>query len=261
MAHSKLICLMVKLGFIVATNNDEILQRNFLKSKVISDQKYPVTLQRGYRNIGKAYNDGMAGTDSQFLVCLHQDVFLPDHWEDQLMASLHKLAATRWGVLGVAGVNLVGGRREFLGHLLDRGMAFGPSAHLPAQVETLDELLLVIRNDGKLLFDEDLPTAHFYGADVCLRASSQGLGCFAIDAYCHHNSTNSNIHSREFRMAVKYMRKKWKHRLPFGTTCTIVESRFLDDLRRAIWSFGCQPQTHPGAAKLRRFLKLLLGRK
>jgi hypothetical protein len=252
---------MTTLGFIVATNSDELLQRNFLSSKVIREKKYPVTLQRGYRNIGKAYNDGMAKTDAEIVVCLHQDVFLPDGWENQALASLGKLKSSNWGVLGVAGIKLVERQRVIVGHVLDRGTEIGSPENLPAQVDTLDELLLVIRNDRKLLFDERIPTAHFYGADICLQASSNGLGCFAISAYCHHNAIDCNRDTPEFRMAAKYMQKKWKRRLPFVTTCTLVESKSVETLRQVVNGLGLQPLAHPVAARLRRFRDLRLARK
>jgi hypothetical protein len=251
---------MTTFGFIVATNNDEILQKNFLVSKVIRDKKYPVILQRGYRNIGKAYNEGMAKMDAQILVCLHQDVFLPDGWEEQALASLDKLATTNWGVLGVAGIRLVERQGVLMGHIRDKGLEFGSSENLPAPVDTLDELLLVIRNDRRLIFDDQIPTAHLYGADICLQASSQGLGCFAISAYCHHNAIEYNRDTPEFRLAVKYMQKKWRRRLPFVTTCTLVESKSVQNLRRIVNRLGLQPLAQPIAAKVRRFRSLRLAR-
>jgi|ERR1700722_2350339 len=243
---------MTTFCFIVATNNDELLRKNFLSSKVIREQKYQVILQRGYRNIGKAYNDGMRKTDAEILVCLHQDVFLPDAWEDQMFASLAKLETSNWGVLGVAGMRAVGRHTLLVGHLLGPGpQEIGSPDGLPAQVETLDELLLVIRNDGKLLFDEEIPTTHFYGADICLEASSKGLGCFAINAYCHHNSINSNPDCPEFRLASKYMQKKWKRRLPFVTTCAVVEPKSVENLRRIVRGLGLQPLANRIANRLR----------
>jgi hypothetical protein len=243
---------MTNLGFIVATNDEEVLQKNFLSSKVISEKKYPVTLQRGYRNIGQAYNDGMAKTDSDILVCLHQDVFLPDSWEDQMLASLTKLETSNWGVLGVAGAKLLGRRKVVVGHLLDRGAEYGSPDNLPERVDTLDELLLVIRNNKELRFDEQIPTAHFYGADICLQASSKGLACFVIRAYCHHNSIGSDPNTPEFQMAVEYMQSKWRRRLPFVTTCKRVESKSMEYLKRMASRLGVQPLAQAIASRLGR---------
>jgi hypothetical protein len=252
---------MTTLGFIVATNNEDLLQKNFLSSKVIRDKKYPVILQRGYSNIGKAYNDAMAKMDAEILVCLHQDVFLPDNWENQALAALDGLKTVKWGVLGVAGMQSVERGRVIVGHLLDQGKEIGSPENLPIQVDTLDELLLIIRNDGQLRFDEGIPTTHLYGADICLEATSRGLGCFAISAYCHHNAIVCNRDTPEFRKAVKYMQKKWKRRLPFVTTCTVVESKSVENLRRIVNKLGLQPLARPIAARLRRFRDLRLARK
>jgi hypothetical protein len=245
---------MARLGFIVATNNDEILEKNLLNSKVIRDRKYPVTIQRGYHNIGKAYNEGMAKTDAEILVCLHQDVFLPDDWENKMLAALSTLERSNWGVLGAAGVRLVRRETVYLGHVLDRGRKYGSPENLPVVVDTLDELLLVVRNDRRLLFDERIPTAHFYGADICLQSSGRGLRCFAISAYCHHNSIGSNHESPEFKMAAQYMQKKWRRRLPFATTCTIVESRSEVVLRRILIDLRLKPLAHATKAALRRLV-------
>ncbi len=241
---------MTTLGFIVATNNEELLRKNFLSSKVIRDAKYPVALQRGYRNIGKAYNDAMAKMDAETLVCLHQDVFLPDGWEQQALAALTNMGTTNWGVLGVAGAKLVGRQAVNVGHALDRGVELVPPEKLPAPIDTLDELLLIIRNDRKLLFDEQIPTAHFYGADICLLASRKGLGCFVISAYCHHNALDYNRDTPEFRLAAKYMQKKWRRRLPFVTTCAYVESKSMENLRRSVIRLGLQPLAHAVAGRL-----------
>jgi hypothetical protein len=243
---------MTALGFIVATNNDELLQKNLLRSKVIRDKKYPVIIQRGYRNIGKAYNDGMAKTNAENLICLHQDVFLPDDWEDLALASIRNMKTSNWGVLGVAGAKLVGRRGVCVCHLLDRGTEYRSPENLPTRVDTLDELLLMIRNDRKLLFDEQIPTAHFYGADICLQASGQGFGSFVVNAYCHHNSIGSNADTPEFRMAQQYMQRKWKHQLPFITTCRLVESKSMENLRRMVHRCGLQALANAIASKLRR---------
>jgi hypothetical protein len=152
-------------------------------------------------------------------------------------------------------------QKVLVGHLLDQGKELTSPDDLPAQVDTLDELMLIIRNDGKLLFDERIPSAHFYGADICLQASSQGLGSFVINAYCHHNSTNSNPYTPEFRMAAKYMQEKWKRRLPFATTCTLVESKSVARLRLIINCLGLQPLARPIAANLRRLRGLRLSQK
>jgi hypothetical protein len=214
---------MAKLVFITPVNNREVFQNNLLKSPIVSGGQYPLIIQEGYKNVCRAYNDGIKKVNSDFIVCVHQDVYLPPNWENDLFRALSILENVNWGVLGIAGVRLINNEIILKGHVLDRGIELGSSENLPATVDTLDELLLVLRRKNHIKFDEKIPSAHYYGGDICLTAKQKGLLCFAIDAYCHHNSSlvGSNV-PPEFFLAREYMRKKWKRRLPFATTGGLV---------------------------------------
>jgi hypothetical protein len=78
------------------------------------------------------------------------------------------------------------------------------------------------------------------------------MGCYAINAYCHHNSINSNPDTPEFRLAAKYMQEKWKKRLPILTTCTLLESKTVENLRRIVKSLGLQALTRPITTRVMR---------
>ena len=204
-----------------------ILGENLLRSSAFLSGKYQFIFQRGYHNVPKAYNDAWDKAEADLLVFLHQDVFLPDEWVENLIHSIKILDKESWGVLGVAGVTLAGDVQEYFGHIRQNEWEWeGNLGRLPARVDTLDELLLIAKRELSLRFDEKIPMAHFYGADLCLQASSCGFLCFAIEAYCHHNTIGS-ANSNSFRLAEDYMRKKWKDRLPFATTCVIVKKGLL----------------------------------
>jgi hypothetical protein len=211
-------------------NNRETLEKNLLQSRLIREERYPLLIQEGFTNISKAYNQAMKKTDAEILVFLHQDVLLPDDWESKLLQALNIIQPTNWGVIGIAGVRLVNMRQVYLGHVLDRGSEWGSAEGLPTTVDTLDELLLIIKNNKKIEFDENIPFAHFYGADICLQARSIGLKCIAIEAYCHHNSRGRRdvIYTPEFQTTMEYMRNKWRNHLPFATTCAIVDGTGLE---------------------------------
>ena len=113
------------------------------------------------------------------------------------------------GVLGVYGVSKVIKpsisayplAAERIGWVVDRGRQLRDGLELPAQVATLDELLLVVRRDAGLRFDPTLGF-HLYGADICLQAREQGLAVVAIAALCHHNSSTIGLfggHHTQFR--------------------------------------------------------------
>lgn len=208
------------IEFVTPSHNPEILEKNLLKSKIFKECK--LTVQTNYTNISKAYNE--AEVDSDIVIYIHHDVYLPRRFERDLRNSLSRIEKIdpNWGVLGVAGATITkNGTHNFFLYLLDRGRRVGDRRKLPQEVETLDELILITRGDLK--FDEDIPSTHFYGVDICLQARLQGRKCYAIDAYCHHNSgLPLGVLPNDFFLARDYIRHKYEHLLPIATTCTII---------------------------------------
>lgn len=211
----------MEIDFICAVNNEEILEKNIKQSSVFTPARF--VLQRGYTNVPVAYNEATKKSAGDFLCFAHQDVFFPEDWIDNFSRAVEELERidANWGVLGVAGVRL-GTAREWFGNLRHRGRQWGSFQGLPASVQTLDELLLIRKNDDHLEFDENIPTNHLYGADICLQAQSRGQKCYAIDAYCHHSSNTRSLPA-DFHVAAKYIKTKWESRLPIVTTCAILK--------------------------------------
>lgn len=213
-----------KIVYITASHKPEVLEQNLLKSKVL--EKSELIVQKGYTNISKAYNE--ADTDADIRVYLHHDVWLPDDFEKDIVNSINEVERIdpNWGVLGVAGVVLTKAGLKRYGFLSDRGVRTGSPENLPHEVDTLDELMLIIK-DKDLRFDEKIPSAHFYGADICMRSKLHGKKNYVINAFCHHNSELPKIQEKDlpkdFDVAKDYIRKKYKNALPIATTCTIIK--------------------------------------
>lgn len=198
------------IEFITASHREDVLQNNLMRSEVI--WRFPLTVQRGYTNVSKAYNE--ARHAAPIVVYVHNDVYLPNSFEKNLFDALKKLPDD-WAVLGVAGVS--GPVRTIHGYIADRGRCWGSPSKLPHQVQTLDEMLLITHGD--LLFDENLPQ-DYYGADICMIANKAGLKCYAINAYCEHNSTRPlGGRTESFYQSEEYFKNKWKDYLPIFTTC------------------------------------------
>jgi hypothetical protein len=89
----------------------------------------------------------------------------------------------------------------------------------PAQVQTLDEIVLILRKSSGLRFDESLPHFHFYGTDICMAADARGLKSYAISAFCIHNTQQNFVLPKEFYESYRYIKHKWKNSLPIRTTC------------------------------------------
>ena len=204
-----------RYSIVCAVNDVDVLKANLLRSPNI--REHELILMQEYNNVCKAYNDAFCTND--IVIYVHQDVYLPKGFFNNLDQALEEMYRyCLWGVLGVAG--RVGD--EYVGNILDRGVKWGSADGLPSRVQTLDELML-ITHKGMFKFDEYIPNNHLYGADLCMQAASIGRMCFAINAYCEHNSTQSYELPDEFGLSKNYLRNKWWHMLPIYTTCAVIE--------------------------------------
>ena len=223
------------ITFAVAVNNREVFENNFLGSPCLrGPSEHQVLVQEGYNSAAKAYNSAIDRASHDLVVLAHQDIFLPETWVAQLNRALDYLEAEdpQWGVLGCYGETLNDNGR---GHIYSSGLGtMGRPFERPAPVQTLDEIVLILRKSSGLRFDEGLPHFHLYGTDICLRAGSQGMKSYAICAFCIHNTHQSLILPREFYDCCKHIKRVWKDSLPIQTTCIrLTRSNLQVHLRRA----------------------------
>ncbi len=206
-------------SLIVAVNDREVLKSTLLASPDLS-RGLELVLEEGAKSAATAYNRGMQRAHGDVLVFLHQDVFLPAGWFESVNRSILQIEATGepWALLGVFGMGLDGRGR---GHLYSTGLKrlVGAPLEAPAPVQTLDEVVLILRRNTGLRFDGALPGFHLYGADICLTARERGWSCFAIDSFCLHNTNGIRLLPPPYWQAYAFMRKKWRHVLPVATTC------------------------------------------
>jgi hypothetical protein len=221
------------LSFVAGISEVEILRSNFMASPCVvePDSHHQVILVPHGPDVAAKLNRGFERAVSEWVVCLHQDVWLPRGW-DLRMAQLLHLAELRFGSIGVAGVYGVGDAiapdglasplaAERIGWVVDRGRTLKDGPELPATVATLDELLLVVRRGSGLRFDPALGN-HFYGADLCLQARERGLATVALGALCHHNSRHTGP-GEGFDDSAAVFARKWAHRLPIATPCVVID--------------------------------------
>ena len=100
-------------------------------------------------------------------------MIFPEFWLLDLQRALDSLQQTdpEWGVLGCYGVTLDEGR----GYIYSGGLGvMGKPTDRPGPVQTLDEIVLILRKSSGLRFDDRLPHFHFYGADICMTAAARG---------------------------------------------------------------------------------------
>ena len=99
----------MSLSFVVGVSDDEILTNNFMASPCLTSAGSPrqVTLVRDGLNVIAKLNCGLERAEHEWVICLHQDVWLPADWDLILTQQLQE-AEQRFGPIGVAGVYGVG---------------------------------------------------------------------------------------------------------------------------------------------------------
>ncbi len=229
----------MNFSVIAAVNDEEVLQQCLLSSPDFQIQDFgEVLLQRGFDNVADAYNPAISQAKGEVLVFMHQDVYLPAGWFQRVAAAINQLAVTdpNWGVLGVYGVTVAGEPR---GHLYCNAnqCALGHAIQEPVEVETLDEVVLIIRRNSGLQFDSGLKGFHLYGTDICLMARQQGRKIYVVPGFCIHNANGYGMFPRSFWRGYLYMRRKWKSRLPVKTPCIEIKRSFWPTLRSTVWRF------------------------
>jgi len=207
------------ITFVLAVNKRDVLNANFFASPCLqAPHLYQILLQEGFGSAALAYNDAIDKSINDLIVFCHQDMFFPSSWVAELQSAVQYLESSgrRWGVLGCSGVTQ---DRRWVGHVYSTGVGFIGSPSVPQEVQTLDEIVLVIRKSSGLRFDEALSHFHLYGSDICLQAAQKSMKSYAISAFCFHNTLQGYLLPQEFYDGCSYMRRKWRGSLPIQTTC------------------------------------------
>jgi hypothetical protein len=212
--------MSLSLAVVTAVNDEKVLRSNLSASPMIRNGRIPLILEKGHRCAGQAYNAGMSHVDAEVIVFAHQDVFLPEDWLTNLEKALKQLYQNdpNWGVAGCWGVTKEG---QYIGYVYSSGLksTLGKPFGSPAEVRSLDEMILILRRASGLRFNEQLPHFHFYGTDICMSAIMKGYKCYVIPAFCIHNSNPIINYPREFYDAYRYVKTLWRGHLPIQTTC------------------------------------------
>lgn len=219
-------------SFVVAANDRDILRNNLKASPCLSTgTPHELLIFENYPSAACAYNRGLDESENEVIVFVHQDVYLPQEWLPSVEMALQTIGDRdpNWGVVGCWGIRK---DRTKFGHLYTPGEGIiGRPMVQPQRVRTLDEVILILRKNSGLRYDEGLTGFHFYGADICLAAAQQGRYCYAISAFCIHNSRQYFEYPPDFYSSYRYIKHKWKQWLPIQTSCICV-SRFDWDMKK-----------------------------
>lgn len=189
------------ISVVVVYNNkhifEEVLMRS-LKDQTAEFELIALDNTRGeFKSASEALNYGGLRATGRYIMFVHQDVDLErETWLEEVEKILDGIPDI--GIAGVAGMSEAG--RSFAerqrGHISNSGEIWGREMEKEEEVQTLDELLLIIPRSQfeKMQFDEEtFDHWHCYGADYCLSVRRKGLKAYAIPAFVYHRSTSANI--------------------------------------------------------------------
>lgn len=237
----------LNIAVVVAVSDSDILNSNLLRSPIFSQLNVPYYSVVEASSAAQAYNDGLAHfADKDIIVFAHQDVYLPVNWYQNLIEALDLLSEQQidWGVLGVFGKT---SRGDNAGRVWDSGLnaELGEAFTTPTKVESLDELLLMVKPQDAPAFDNKLLGFHLFASDYCATMRSIGKHSYAIHAPVIHNSKRTQSLGGDYALAYRYLQKKWCNDLPLHAVCG------------AITKWGIQYKRIRFGLAYRRFLKLL----
>jgi len=224
---------MSDLEFAVAVNDDGVFANNFERSRILDDASIRVHVKRRYPSAAVAYNEALDAAKSEIVAFAHQDVYLPSRWQMQIDAVLRRLAEVDpcWAVAGLFGTTSSG---RNVGHVWSSGLVrmLGETFSEAIAVDSVDELLILVRRSSNIRFDPGLPGFHLYGTDISQTALASQRGVYVICAPVVHNSRPVLYLPRDYLRAYGYLRAKWESRLPIQNCISPIAKSKLRDLQR-----------------------------
>lgn len=203
---------------VAAVNNEEIFKNNLKNSPLIRYDKVKLHAEIGFKSASSAYLSGLQKCTKDIVVFAHQDVYIPQGWDQLLASAILALEAKccRWGVLGPFGIDKEG---SYCGQVWSSGLAkvLNYPVPYPHEVVSVDELLIVLNRKSGVTFDINLPAFHLYGTDIILEAKKNDFKSFVFYGPVIHNSTPVRYLGARYGHAYKYLARKWSTILPLRT--------------------------------------------
>lgn len=215
---------------IVCVYNDEPVLESCLRRSVAAQSDVaPQTellaidnRENRFSSAGAALNHGARSARNDVVVFVHQDVVL--HSLPALeVAAAELLDAPDIGIMGAVGID---GEDQIIGRIRDRIVQIGEPAPAPRDVETLDEVLLMMTRAQVIrepLSEDPLLAWHAYGVEYALRMRRAGLRAVARDIPLTHNSLSTNL--ARLDEAHRHVGAAYPELVPIHTTCGTVRQR------------------------------------
>lgn len=221
---------MTGIQLVTASHAPDLLAANLGRSPCLAT--LPLHVEANAPSAAVAYNRALDATTAEVVVFLHHDVFLPQGWDRLFRARLAQLAAADpdWALFGPFGVAL---DAAHVGPVWSSslGQIVGRVPLAPVEVQSFDELMIVLRRSSGLRFDEGLPGWHFYGTDIVASARARGLRAWAGGLPVIHNDRYHQALGPDFTLSYRHMQRKWAAALPLRSPITKISRSGLHLLR------------------------------
>lgn len=220
--------ILGQLAIVVASNDAACLTRNLMASDLVH-RGVPVHVERGAPSAAIAYNRGLDATTAPYVIFAHQDVYFPPGWEKRLAAVIAGLEETApdWALVAPFGMSL---DDRHVGNVWSTSQSdtVGVPVASPIAVQSFDELVIILRRDSGLRFDEGLPLYHLYGTDIVQIARAAGRSAWVADLPVVHNDGFHGKLGADFTAGYTYVRRKWRKALPLRTPVVKIRWHGLD---------------------------------
>ncbi|MDQ0799160.1 glycosyltransferase [Arthrobacter sp. SLBN-112] len=219
----------VPVSVVCVFNNPGVLQE-CLTASVEAGRRQAVDLDylpvdntaRQFSSAGAALNHGAALARNDVVVFVHQDVFLHS------IPALERVAAAMMAdlSLGMVGATGMTGEGRLLGLIRDRIVLSGHQETGLADVDSLDEVLFMMRRDQirrQPLSEEPDLSWHAYAVEYGARLRSTGSRVAVANIPLTHNSLSINLD--RLAEAHLWIAGAYPDQLPIVTTCGTVQQR------------------------------------
>lgn len=225
----------------VATHDTAIVDANLGVSPAIQEGAFRLFVEENAPSASVAYNRLLDRSTAPIVIFAHHDVYLPRGWDTLLRKRITELEELdpNWGILAPFGVghDLVGYGPVWSSSL---GDIVGRVALSAVPVQTVDELVIVMRRGAGLRFDESLPGFHLYGTDIVQASLAKGCGAYAMAMPVVHNDKFKGRLDDTFTAAYRHQSRKWRQRLPIYSPTTKISWHAMSLFRSRVMNARSQ---------------------
>ena len=199
-------------------SSDETLAACLARSPDVESGTLRIRAFRGYGSAAEALNAALDSSAARVAILAHEDVYLPRGFAANLTRRLAELEQVDpdWAVVGCIGLDLNGHvRGETWSSGMQRTVGFPVDGAV--EVETVDEMILIVRPGAGIRFTTDLPGFHLYGTDIVTTARAHGARSYVLPLPVIHHSRPLVRLGRDYWRAYRFLRSRWRSRLPVPT--------------------------------------------